>query len=761
MPSIETKKDGDQFVVEGVEFLWEDPPHSKAKPKRFTLRKDASNEAIIGRKFFGSDNTVVGSKHAILKFDGVKVYVTDTGSKNGTWSSSSGELISGKAYVLKDGSTIVFGEKHDKTDESPDAIRVRINILKSEPKPKLKSILKVTSTKHDDKLKVPAPPLARSITPDTLKPPDDPKKHRRVVSLEIPSKKDKPSPVEAPRPIQKAVASTELQREVKIPWSETFRLGFGVDALTGESMAGTAITSFKMSGSPRPKQVKTYVDTLHWNGIKSLQDQYDIEIGGTVNVAPASISMSTRISSLLSKNASASTVLIQYRVIGEFEPEFIPSNVALQNGLSDLSEDDFRDKYGDYYLAGRQRGYGCRMVIVCQVDDKSVTDKAEVEAQALVENFFKAGAGHSNVKSRSKSCSILHVMIETYGCSADASYLSNGLLSPKDALAALPKIMKDPKGTPRIGILYHYSTLKHCKLPRSVTVHSDVFAKIHEMRELYFDLQTYLEHPAFQSEFYTRDAERVRSAIRAFDKKRKNLVRNLKLDRKQKRLQDTELYAQIAEAKIKAEALMRRHEFIAGVKALSRKAPRSSNLGTKDSLSFFWECGKTGGRVKKKMRYYTEVTFGPGFDAYEAEWESPLVTPLNPFMKKFIRSEHPEQMNFVRIDPEEVDGKKGRLEEEGDDREFFNFRLAGGKVYVIGWTLSCVWDGKAEPGPVIQLDDGESNFILSDRFSVKLDTSRPGRWHCKVTFVFQSSYNFPDLKLEQRNIPEPDINKDI
>lgn len=91
MPSIEAKKDGEQLVVEGgylyrlnstcidstkfvgVEFVWEDPPHSKAKPKRFTVKKDASNEAIIGRKFFGSDNTVVGSKHATLKFDGVKV----------------------------------------------------------------------------------------------------------------------------------------------------------------------------------------------------------------------------------------------------------------------------------------------------------------------------------------------------------------------------------------------------------------------------------------------------------------------------------------------------------------------------------------------------------------------------------------------------------------------------------------------------------------------------------------------------------------
>ncbi|KAJ3800629.1 hypothetical protein GGU11DRAFT_372615 [Lentinula aff. detonsa] len=351
-------------------------------------------------------------------------------------------------------------------------------------------------------------------------------------------------------------------------------------------------------------------------------------------------------------------------------------------------------------------------------------------------------------------------MIETYGCTADASYLSNGLLSPNDALAALPKILTDPKGTPRIGILYHYSSLKGCNLSRSVTVHSDVFAKIHEMRDIYDDLQTYLEHPAFQAEYYIRDAERVRSAIRAFEKKRKNLVRNLKLDRKSKRLQDTDLYAQIAEAKNKAEALMKRHEFIAGVKAMPRKVSRTSNLGAKDSLIFFWEGGKVGGRLKKKMKHYSEVTFGPGFDAYEAEWESPLVTPLNPFMKKFSRSDHPDQMNFIRIDPEEVNGEKGRVG-DGNDKEFFNFRLAGGKVYVIGWTLSCIWDGKAEPGPVIQLDDGENNFMLSDRLSVKLDTSRPTKWHCRITFVFQSKYMFPDLKLDQRNISEPDIDKDF
>lgn len=151
-----------------------------------------------------------------------------------------------------------------------------------------------------------------------------------------------------------------------IPWSDTFRLGYGVDALTGVSMTRTALTSFKMTGSPRRKQDRTYVDTLHWNGVKSLEDQYDMEIGGTINIAPATVSISTRIASLLAKTASSSTVLIQYNVLGEFEPEFIPSTVALQCALGKLSDNDFREKYGDYYIAGRQRGYGCRMAIVCQ-----------------------------------------------------------------------------------------------------------------------------------------------------------------------------------------------------------------------------------------------------------------------------------------------------------------------------------------------------------------------------------------------------------
>lgn len=94
--------------------------------------------------------------------------------------------------------------------------------------------------------------------------------------------------------------------------------------------------------------------------------------------------------------------------------------------------------------------------LLIRINGQIVTDKLEIEAKALVESFFQTGASHSTAKSRSKNCSMMHVMIETYGCSPDAKYLSNGLLSAKDALGALPKILANPQGTSRIAILYHY-----------------------------------------------------------------------------------------------------------------------------------------------------------------------------------------------------------------------------------------------------------------------------------------------------------------
>ncbi|KIK53475.1 hypothetical protein GYMLUDRAFT_937448 [Collybiopsis luxurians FD-317 M1] len=111
------KKDRELEVVEGVEFICEDPPHSKAQPRKFTIKQNSNtDELFIGSKLLESGK-VIATKHAILKFKGTKVYISDAESKHGTWMNSEGVLVSGKDYLLKDGSTIVFGAKDDKLDK--------------------------------------------------------------------------------------------------------------------------------------------------------------------------------------------------------------------------------------------------------------------------------------------------------------------------------------------------------------------------------------------------------------------------------------------------------------------------------------------------------------------------------------------------------------------------------------------------------------------------------------------------------------------
>ena len=162
---------------------------------------------------------------------------------------------------------------------------------------------------------------------------------------------------------------TDLEQEVRIPWNETFRLGYGINALTGESTTRCALQSLTAPKQSRRKisKTKTTIDVIHWNDLKNLTDGYEFEAGvgtGTINVGidPA-IEFRARLASVISKSSNAKTVLVMYRTVGVFEMEFLPHGVAIKKEALGKA---FREEYGDYYVAGCQAGYSCRAVIVCQ-----------------------------------------------------------------------------------------------------------------------------------------------------------------------------------------------------------------------------------------------------------------------------------------------------------------------------------------------------------------------------------------------------------
>jgi hypothetical protein len=158
---------------------------------------------------------------------------------------------------------------------------------------------------------------------------------------------------------------------MNIPWSENFRPGFGVNALTGEFMARNAFRPFKMVESSKPGKSRISVERLQWKGVKDLQDGFEMEVGGTVNV-PCPIGANAKIASVLSQHKSTSTILVQYKVDANFAIDYIP-DVRLKEGLDKLPDNDFRKQYGDYYIAGYQKAYSCRMIAVCKCVSRHIT----------------------------------------------------------------------------------------------------------------------------------------------------------------------------------------------------------------------------------------------------------------------------------------------------------------------------------------------------------------------------------------------------
>ncbi|KAJ7129164.1 hypothetical protein C8R44DRAFT_776063 [Mycena epipterygia] len=754
--------------VEGVEFIYEDP---NVKPNKLAIYKPKDSDTVdVGRKLFGKNAKKISKNHARLIFHDAKVSITDVGSFEGTWvQSKKGALTKDSPHVLKDGDRVVFGAREDQgIAKDPAAVHVKMKFLTELPSPDKKrpsssgSDKGRTSPSPKGFKKASAPKIAttESEHPEdaTLQPPAH-NQHRRTTSLHA---REKP-PVLVPS--DSSAASTRstktphtiLEQLVKIPWSETFRLGFGVNALTGEFTARSALRPFKMVESSTPGKSRVSVERLQWKGVKDLRDEFEMEIGGTVNVL-CPVGANAKIASVLSKNTSASTILVQYKVDSDFTPEFIPGNVRLKEGLENLP-DNFRDLYGDYYIAGCQRAYSCRMIVVCKVNEETVTEGLEREVVALVDRFFKGKIKVVDIEKQTTSFSLLSVIVDTVGCSADPTSVFS--VAVEDAPKTLSKVLKNAPGVPRVAFLYHYSSLDSCNLSLRVNVRKDMFIRADLMRGMYAYLQACLLHPALQ-QFYA-DCRRIRAVVKRFEDQRKAIVQTVKDDKKAKDIDA--LQRDLASSKEKADVLISRYDFIRIVMDMD-KGIVAHPPSLVDGLHFYrWDCGKTGATRKvTALKAYNLVSFAPsGYKAFELEWQSP-VTNGSSTLRQLLGGPSPrENMTFTTQTSGDVlppapfpaspkGNKLLKLRPAGqpdyyegtEDPGTFTFCLTDHRpVYILGWSLSCYWpEGKSEP--TIEVDH-PSNHIFSDRLSISIDNSRSTRWHCKVTFVIKSSYNFPDL----------------
>ncbi|KAJ7044875.1 hypothetical protein C8F04DRAFT_914599, partial [Mycena alexandri] len=230
---------------------------------------------------------------------------------------------------------------------------------------------------------------------------------------------------------------------------------------------------------------------------------------------------------------------------------------------------------------------------------------------------------------------------------------------------------------------------------------------------------------------------------------RKYLVQMATDDEKAKRIDA--LQRDLCSSKNTAECLIQRYDFIRTVMDDTEIITHAPVPLPFDDLELHrWECGKTGGTKKgggPQTKSSDLVCFGGSHEAFESEWPSPSIPgsrlgrKLRGNMTFSTRYDHD-----VPVRPPERQPKFWRSSPEPPtDGTAFDYCLANHEpIYILGWHISCYWP-RNSGRPTIQVPDHSLNHILSNQLTISVDKSKPTRWHCKVTWVTQSSHNFPQL----------------
>ena len=94
----------------------------------------------------------------------------------------------------------------------------------------------------------------------------------------------------------------------------------------------------------------------------------------------------------------------------------------------------------------------------CRMNEKASSESFEVAAKAHVEKLVTLGGSKGEGVAESKDCTLLHVVVDTRGCSPELSSLGsmNDFQSVAETLKTLAHSTKNAPGTPFNALLYHY-----------------------------------------------------------------------------------------------------------------------------------------------------------------------------------------------------------------------------------------------------------------------------------------------------------------
>ncbi|KAF7335353.1 FHA domain-containing protein [Mycena sanguinolenta] len=443
---------------------------------------------------------------------------------------------------------------------------------------------------------------------------------------------------------------TDLDTQVRIPWSKACQLGHGLDALTGEH---TATSVFKKEFKTITKwNIRTETDFSHlqWQNVQDLRHDFEIGIGATVNVLSHPIGgASTNITNMLSETISTSTILVQYKHEVQLTPDSFPHDLSVRAGVQQLDAAAFRARYGDYYIAGYEKACSCRMIVECKTNEELVTENHKKEALALVEKYLNGAIKISDLEKETSKWSLLSVVVDTEGYS-DHLNLSNRILRLEDAPGTFSDILKAATGHgfPRTAILKHYSTIPSLShLSRCVPISPLAFETARVMRNTFAHLQDRRLHPALKEFHHDRDA--IDEVLENFKRLQKYIVHAGNDVKKEKSVES--LMQDLQSCKKRIDMIIERYGFIRAIMNTNPRIISHFPDHVNDRYLYRWHCGRTYGTEKDhgaesdatSTGPIQDTSFGKRHEIFRFQWTTPETSPA-------ILSHSPQQVTFSTSD---------------------------------------------------------------------------------------------------------------
>lgn len=294
---------------------------------------------------------------------------------------------------------------------------------------------------------------------------------------------------------------------VGIPWRPDFRLGYGVDAVTGQ-MRAVAVDTFEVQHEPQMATRSVYSVVRNQSDLSSM---ISASAKGSYNMEGVTVGAGT--SFLKSVSVSELSVsLVAQTVVQRSQYSLAPSYK-----LKVEPEAGFREKYGDYFVAGYRAGSMLSVVFQCSFTSSEERQKFAASISADVPEVMTAEGSTEFEKKQKEFHASVTVEVTTDGVEGTPPSPPGGKWTPGNILTTLlPWYETHIELVPIEAELIHYRVIDP-SISGEVPVSPLIFSKLAYLYDRFWLARAHFNNcPEFGRRLVEEPYKKLEKNIEAF-----------------------------------------------------------------------------------------------------------------------------------------------------------------------------------------------------------------------------------------------------